>query len=77
MIGELRLFPIKRHIEGHVLCDGRELPIKGNEALYSVIGLEFGGNPNAGTFCVPNYSSGQSCLFWHIDINYDDYPLLD
>lgn len=42
MIGEIRLFPYGFAPENWVMCDGRQLPIRGNEALYSIIGSIYG-----------------------------------
>jgi microcystin-dependent protein len=38
---------------GWLLCDGRLLPISGNEALYSIIGNRYGGD-NRTNFALPN-----------------------
>lgn len=54
-LGEIRLFamPTTRETVGFVPCDGRLLPIKGNEALYSLLGVMYGGDGKT-TFAVPN-----------------------
>lgn len=44
-IGEIRLFPNANHIpSGWVACVGQSLPTAQNQALYALIGNEFGGN---------------------------------
>lgn len=43
-LGEIRLFSYSRIPSGWTLCDGRSLPVTGNQALYSLIGNQFGGD---------------------------------
>lgn len=43
-IGEIRLFGFPRIPNGWAVCDGSTLPIRGNEALYSLIGISYGGD---------------------------------
>ncbi len=44
-VGELRIFPYTTQIpKGWALCDGRTLPIQGNQALYALISNTYGGD---------------------------------
>ena len=43
-IGQIQLFPYNFEPRGWVLCDGRSMQIMHNQALYSLIGIIFGGN---------------------------------
>ncbi|MGC6173822.1 phage tail protein [Lacrimispora sp. 38-1] len=43
-IGQIQLFPYNFEPRGWVLCDGRTMQIMQNQALYSLIGVTFGGN---------------------------------
>ncbi len=52
-IGQVCLFPWTWEIEGWARCDGRILPINANQALYSLLGDNFGGNGTY-TFGLPN-----------------------
>lgn len=42
--GQICLFPYRFCPRGFALADGQMLPITGNEALFSLIGTQFGGN---------------------------------
>ena len=52
-IGEIRIFAGKFAPEGWFFCYGQQLPIKGNEALYAVIGQTYGGDGRT-YFNLPN-----------------------
>jgi microcystin-dependent protein len=54
-IGEIRMFAGTYQIEGWAFCDGRELPIAENEALFQLIGTQYGGDGQS-TFALPNLS---------------------
>lgn len=43
-IGEIRAFAGNYTPENWALCNGATLPINGNEALYSLLGVTYGGN---------------------------------
>lgn len=45
-LGEIRLFAFTQVPAGFEACAGRELMINQNQALYSLLGLTFGGTPN-------------------------------
>jgi len=52
-VGEIRLFAGNYAPEGWAFCNGQELPISGNEILFSVIGVTYGGNGTT-TFNLPD-----------------------
>jgi microcystin-dependent protein len=52
-LGEIRMFGGNYAPEGWALCDGRILPVSGNEALYSLIGNIYGGSAPA-NFALPD-----------------------
>lgn len=52
-LGEIRLFPYTRVPEGWVVCDGAILPINQYQALYSLLGYQFGGDGMT-TFALPD-----------------------
>lgn len=52
-VGQIMLFPSTREIENWLPCDGRQLPISGNEALYALIGLTYGGDGRT-NFAIPD-----------------------
>lgn len=46
-LGEIRLFAFSYAPEGWHICDGTQLPVQQNAALYSLLGNQFGGSyPN-------------------------------
>jgi len=52
-LGELRTFGFGFAPEGWASCDGREMPIKSNSALFALLGTAFGGNGQT-TFNLPD-----------------------
>lgn len=52
-IGMVAQFPYNRVLVGWFLCNGQLLDVKGNEALFSLIGFRFGGD-NHNHFAVPD-----------------------
>jgi microcystin-dependent protein len=54
-LGEIRIFAGIRAPANWAFCDGRSLPIAGNEPLYSLIGTTYGGTST--TFCLPDLRS--------------------
>ncbi|HJW03590.1 MAG TPA: tail fiber protein [Azospira sp.] len=52
-IGEIRMFAGNYAPQNWALCDGSQLPISGNEALFSLIGTTYGGN-GVSTFALPD-----------------------
>jgi microcystin-dependent protein len=52
-IGEVRLYPYGRIPSGWAACQGQTLAINQNQALFSILGITYGGNGST-TFCLPN-----------------------
>lgn len=52
-LGEIRLLAIDWAPEGWALCDGSTLPIATNQALFSLLGTQFGGDGRT-TFGLPD-----------------------
>jgi len=55
-IGEIALVPYTFVPQGWALCDGRTMSIQQNQALYSLLGTQFGGDGQT-TFGLPNLKS--------------------
>lgn len=55
LIGEVRAFAFGYNPVSWIPCDGRQLNIQQYPALYSILGIRFGGNGST-TFNVPNLS---------------------
>jgi microcystin-dependent protein len=55
-IGEIRMFAGTFAPLGWLFCDGQQLPISENEALYQLIGTTYGGDGQE-TFNLPNLQS--------------------
>ena len=55
-IGEIRMFASTFAPAGWAFCNGQELPIAENEALYQLIGTTYGGDGQE-TFGLPNLQS--------------------
>jgi microcystin-dependent protein len=53
-LGEIRLFPYNRIPDGWEPCNGQELPIGENQALYSLIGDRYGNKGDRRIFSLPN-----------------------
>jgi microcystin-dependent protein len=52
-LGEIRVFASSKIPQNWMACNGQELPIAEYEALYSLIGQQYGGTGNS-TFGLPN-----------------------
>lgn len=52
-LGEIRMFGGSFAPEGWVLCNGQQLPIKGHEALFNLLGTTYGGD-GVTAFAVPD-----------------------
>ena len=52
-LGELRLMSFIFPPKGWALCSGQFLPINQNQALFSLLGTNYGGNGQT-TFALPN-----------------------
>lgn len=53
MLGEIELFPFTFVPRGWLLCNGQTLSITQNQALYSLLGITYGGD-GITTFALPN-----------------------
>lgn len=56
LLGQILLFPYDFAPMGFMLCNGAVLPIIQNQALYSLLGGQFGGNGST-TFAIPNLAN--------------------
>lgn len=56
LLGQILLVPYPFVPVGWAACDGSTLPINSNEALYSLLGNKFGGEPTK-TFALPNFAA--------------------
>ncbi|MBI2240866.1 MAG: phage tail protein [Magnetospirillum gryphiswaldense] len=52
-LGQISLFAFNNIPKGWALCNGAILQIQGNQALYSLLGTQFGGNGTT-TFALPD-----------------------
>lgn len=52
-VGEIRLFPYNYVPNGWLPCDGRTMQVQQNQALYTLLGVQFGGNGST-TFALPD-----------------------
>jgi len=52
-LGDVILFALNYEPEGFMLCDGRILQITQNQALFALLGIQFGGNGSS-TFALPD-----------------------
>jgi microcystin-dependent protein len=53
-MGQIALFPYERVPEGWAECNGKELPIEKNQALFTLLTNRFGGDGRT-WFALPNY----------------------
>lgn len=53
-VGEVRTFSFSGVPRGWLLCDGSILNAKDNPALYAVVGNQYGGSSEEGTFALPD-----------------------
>ncbi|MFA4295945.1 tail fiber protein [Xanthomonas perforans] len=59
-LGEIQLFGFDYNPYGWALCNGAVLPITQNSALYSLLGIAYGGNGSS-TFQLPNFTARAGC----------------
>ena len=52
-LSEIRIFSFNFAPKGWALCNGQQLPINQNQALFSLLGTTYGGNGQT-TFALPN-----------------------
>lgn len=55
-LGQITVFPFGYAPRGWALCNGQLLPINSNQALFSLLGTQFGGNGTT-NFALPNLQS--------------------
>lgn len=55
-LGTIKLFPYNYAPTGWMLCNGSAISINNYQALYSLIGLKYGGNGST-TFQIPNMTN--------------------
>lgn len=53
-LGEIRIFAGTFAPRGWMFCEGQILQITQHQALYAIIGNQYGGNASAGTFALPD-----------------------
>jgi len=53
-LGEITLFAFNQQPQGWLPCDGRTLQIQQYQALFSLIGVQYGGSMSQGTFNLPD-----------------------
>ena len=61
-VGEIRIFACNFAPNGFNLCDGTELPVNRNPALYSVIGQTYGGN-GSNRFALPDLTDAAAICY--------------
>ena len=61
-LGDIRIVSINFAPKGWALCNGQILPIQSNQALFSLLGITYGGNGNT-TFALPNLQGRVSIGF--------------
>jgi microcystin-dependent protein len=52
-LGEIQLFPYGFELRGWEVCEGQVLTLQSNTALFSLLGIQFGGNGSS-TFALPD-----------------------
>ena len=55
-LGEIRVFSFNFPPKGWAMCNGQQLPINQNQALFALLGTQFGGN-GVTTFALPDMRS--------------------
>ena len=59
-IGEIQLFGFNFNPRGWAFCNGATLPLAQNTALFSLLGVNYGGNGQT-TFQLPNFTGRAGC----------------
>lgn len=68
LYGALKLVAFSYDPEGYMACDGRLLSINQYQALYALLGCNFGGDGRS-TFALPKLESPLKGLHWIICVN--------
>ena len=66
VLGEIRLFSGQFAPRGFIDCDGRLLPIRSNQSLFSILRTDYGGDGRT-NFAVPNLTEVQKALRTNAD----------
>lgn len=72
-IGEIVLFAGNFAPQGWARCDGQTLTVRGNEALFSILGAQYGGD-GIDTFQLPKLASikeadgGSTPIYYYISL---------
>lgn len=61
-VAEIRIFPFNFAPRGWAWCDGQLLPLSQNTALFSLLGVTYGGN-GLSNFALPDLQ-GRTPMFW-------------
>ena len=61
-LGEIFLLPYQQTVETLLLCNGAQLPIAANTALYNLIGTTFGGSGS--NFALPNLTAPKGYSYY-------------
>jgi microcystin-dependent protein len=75
ILGQLLLIPFNFVPKGWMACDGRTLPINQYQALFSLLGTNFGGDGRT-TFGLPNLKGPSANLQYAIAVT-GVYPSRD
>jgi microcystin-dependent protein len=59
-LGELKIVSFAYAPKGWAMCNGQQLPINQNQALFSILGTTYGGNGQT-TFALPDLRGRVSC----------------
>ncbi|MDH5828952.1 tail fiber protein [Luteimonas sp. M1R5S18] len=59
-IGEIQMFGFNFNPYGWAFCNGGTMPIAQNTALFSLLGIQYGGNGTS-TFQLPNFAGRAGC----------------
>jgi microcystin-dependent protein len=66
---EIRLVAFNYDPINWMACDGREMTVNHNQALYALLGNTFGGDYSRGTFLLPKLESPTKGLHYIICVN--------
>ncbi len=70
MIGVIKLFAGKYFVpQDFMECNGQLIPIPGHEALYSILGNEYGGHIRSNNFALPKLTPPDENMKYIICVN--------
>ena len=75
LLGQIGLFPYNFAPKGWMACSGQSMPISQWQALFSLLGTNFGGDGRT-TFCLPNLKGPAANLQYCIAVQ-GIYPSRD